>query len=133
MNVGYRSSAKSVHIPYNARSPTLSYNDSGNESTNVTNFGYPQLSSSSLPQRSLHDELSIAGATFNNSRKAELRRSTILRRLDDSEVFSEENTEQFKHSALPSLQSPRTNIISGDEYTFQGQRFRVEEAISGGS
>lgn len=83
----------------------------------------------SAPQpRTLFDELSNAGASFNNAKKTTSQRTTVLKRLDDSEVFSEENSEHF-HTPH-SKDNHGTNIIPGDEYTFHGQRFRIEEVIS---
>ncbi|KAH8555834.1 hypothetical protein BGW37DRAFT_478750 [Umbelopsis sp. PMI_123] len=92
----------------------------------ITNLGHTQLNSAS--PRTLYDELSNAGANFNHTKKAASQRTTVLKRLEDSEIFSEENDDYFN--------SPRNkdrdmaNIISGDEYTFHGQRFRVEQEIS---
>jgi hypothetical protein len=128
LNVGFSSVTKPPRSSNNTITSTGddAFKQSG--SINLTNFGHSQLSSSNIPLRTLHDELSNAGVTLDTSRKAASRRSTILRKLHDSEVFSEENGEYGKHAAIHS-RSPGANIISGDEYTFQGQRFRIEEML----
>jgi hypothetical protein len=128
LNVGFSSVTKPPHSSNNTITSTGddAFKQSG--SINLTNFGHSQLSSSNIPLRTLHDELSNAGVTLDTSRKAASQRSTILRKLHDSEVFSEENGEYGKHAAIHSG-SRGANIISGDEYTFQGQRFRIEEML----
>ncbi|KAG2180870.1 hypothetical protein INT43_008449 [Umbelopsis isabellina] len=92
---------------------------------NLTNFrNVLRDSKISTPSRSLHDELLNAGTNLNLPRESQHRRSTILRAIDDSEVISEDivgvSNSQKRHNS-------GTNIIPGDEYTFQGQRFRIEE------
>ncbi|KAJ2960564.1 hypothetical protein NQZ79_g4134 [Umbelopsis isabellina] len=96
------------------------------DSNNLTNYRNVQRNSTiTTPSRSLHDELLNAGTKLNQFRASQQRRSTILRAIDESEVFSEDtigvSNSQKRHKT-------GTNIIPGDEYTFQGQRFRIEEA-----
>jgi hypothetical protein len=97
-----------------------------NNRIHITNLGHTQLNSA--PPRTLYDELSNAGANFNHTKKAASQRTTVLKRLEDSEIFSEENDDYF--NSPRNKDRDRANIISGDEYTFHGQRFRVEQETS---
>ncbi|KAI9287675.1 hypothetical protein BC943DRAFT_318598 [Umbelopsis sp. AD052] len=124
---GFGSIADSSYRETGISTPLRHSKPSAHERTHITNFGPPQLNSAPQP-RTLFDELSNAGASFNNAKKTPSQRTTVLKRLDDSEVFSEENSEHF-HTPH-TKDSHGTSIIPGDEYTFHGQRFRIEEEIS---
>jgi hypothetical protein len=126
LDVGFGSIADSSYTETGASTPLRNSKPSAHEGMHITNFGHTQLSDA--PPRTLFDELSNAGASFNNPQKPPSRRTTVLKRLDDSEEFNEENAEYF--NSPHSKDNHGANIIPGDEYTFHGQRFRIEEEIS---
>ncbi|KAI8583454.1 hypothetical protein K450DRAFT_223752 [Umbelopsis ramanniana AG] len=123
----FSSIADSSYRETGTSTPLRNSKPSAHERTHITNFGHTQLNNAP-PPRTLFDELSNAGASFNNAKKTPSQRTTVLKRLDDSEVFSGENSEYF--NTPHSKDNHGTNIIPGDEYTFHGQRFRIEEEIS---
>jgi hypothetical protein len=125
LDVGFGSIADSSYRETGTSTPLRYSKPSAPERTHITNFGHTQLNNA--PPRTLFDELSNAGASFNNPKKPPSQRTTVLKRLDNSEVFSEENTEYF--NTPHSKDNHGANIIPGDEYTFHGQRFRIEEEM----